>query len=194
MNTSQTNRSVSRRAALAGLGVGGVGVALGTTSRSAAAQDTAAGMAIHPIVGTWLEVSPGVSLTRFGADGAVITAWAANFADGEGNVVFQSPGVGVWEPVDDRSVRFSSVAIYSDAAGTFKATSTLDGYLTVSEDGQTFVDDWTHGTKFTDRDANNNVIGEFTGDGTLPPVTGVRVSVWDVPFPESSPSAATPTT
>ena len=70
------------------------------------------------------------------------------------------------------------------------ATSTLDGYLTVSEDGQTFVDDGTHGTKFTDRDANNNVIGEFTVDATMPPVMGVRVEAWNVPFPDATPEAS----
>ena len=180
MVARQPDRSVSRRAALAGLGAGGLGLAL-ATARPAAAQDAAA-MASHPLVGTWLE-STGGSLARYGPDGSVLVAWAGNFADPSGNVIFQSPGVGVREPVDDRSARFTAVALYSDAAGALIGTSTLDGYLTISEDGQTFVDDWTHGTKFTDRDANFNVIGEFTGDADTPPVTGTRVAVWDVPFP-----------
>jgi hypothetical protein len=186
MTTSHIDRSISRRTALAGLGAGGLGVALAATARPAAAQDAA--MASHPLVGTWLaEDSSNVS--RFGADGIVVTAWAANSPDGSGNVVFQSPAVGVWEAVDDRSARFTSVTVYSDAAGTFTGTSTLDGYLTVSEDGQTFVDDWTHGTKFTGRDANNNVIGEFTGGDNPSPVKGLRIAVWNVPFP---PPTATP--
>src|SRR5215213_2274268 len=50
MNTSGTRKSVTRRTALAGLGAGGLGVALAASVRTAAAQDaTAAG----PLVGTW---------------------------------------------------------------------------------------------------------------------------------------------
>ena len=187
MTTSRTDRSVSRRTALAGLGAGGLGLALATTARPAAAQEQAS-LATHPLVGTWLDAG-GANLSRFGADGAVGVAWATNFADGSGNVLFQSPGLGVWEPVDDRSARFTAIAIYSDAAGTLIGTSTLDGYLTVSEDGQTFVDDWTHGTKFTDRDAHFNVIGEFTGDANTPPVRGLRIAAWNVPFPAPTPEA-----
>ena len=180
MTTSHIDRSVSRRTALAGLGACGVGLALAPPG--VAAQEATPGMASHPLVGTWLDAG-GANLARYGADGSVTTAWAANFADGSGNVLFQSPGLGVWEAIDDRSARFTSVTVYSDAAGTFIGTSTLDGYLTVSEDGQTFVDDWTHGTKFTDRDANNNLIGEFTGGANPQPVRGLRIAVWNVPFP-----------
>ena len=55
MTTSNTAPSVSRRAALAGLGAGGLGLALATTSRQAAGQEaTPAPMAGHPIVAAGL--------------------------------------------------------------------------------------------------------------------------------------------
>ena len=56
MTTSHTTPSISRRAALAGLGAGGLGVALAAATRHAAAQEgaTAEAMATHPIVGNWM--------------------------------------------------------------------------------------------------------------------------------------------
>jgi hypothetical protein len=193
MTTSHTDWPVTRRAALAVLGAGGAALALGVTARPAAAQDAAA-MAAHPLVGTWLGQG-GATLSRLSADGSVMIAWSANFVNGAGEVVFQSPGLGVWEPVDGRSARFTAVAVYSDAAGTFTGTSTVDGYLEASEDGQGWTDDWTHGTKFTDRDAAGNVIGEFTGDASTPPVTAIRLKVWDSGvFAVATPAAGTPTT
>ena len=51
MTDHRTESTVSRRTALAGLGAGGLGVALAATSaRHATAQD--AEMANHPLVGT----------------------------------------------------------------------------------------------------------------------------------------------
>ena len=49
MTTSRSDSSVSRRAAVAGLGAGGLGLVM--TGRGASAQD--ADMATHPIVGAW---------------------------------------------------------------------------------------------------------------------------------------------
>ncbi|HYP61589.1 MAG TPA: hypothetical protein VEQ36_14255, partial [Thermomicrobiales bacterium] len=49
------DRTVSRRTALAGLGGGGLGLALSSTLRQASAQDASpAAMAGHPLVGTWI--------------------------------------------------------------------------------------------------------------------------------------------
>jgi hypothetical protein len=59
VSTSHSNDTVSRRAALAGLGAGGLGLALAASGRSAAAQDAAAEMASHPIVGAWNAMTPG---------------------------------------------------------------------------------------------------------------------------------------
>src|SRR5262249_15962415 len=52
MTHHASDRSVSRRIALAGLGAGGLGVALSAATRPAGAQDATAEMANHPLVGT----------------------------------------------------------------------------------------------------------------------------------------------
>src|SRR6185503_897035 len=55
MTTLNTAQSVSRRTALAGLGAGGLGLALAARGHRAAAQEsTPDAMAGHPIVGTWI--------------------------------------------------------------------------------------------------------------------------------------------
>ena len=55
MTTSNPVSTVSRRAALAGMGAGGLGAALVATASHAAAQDaTPSPMAGHPMVGTWI--------------------------------------------------------------------------------------------------------------------------------------------
>ena len=54
--TSQTDHPISRRSALAGLGAGGLGLALANAARPANAQD--AEMANHPMVGIWLAITP----------------------------------------------------------------------------------------------------------------------------------------
>src|SRR5438045_3389415 len=55
MTPSHTAQSVTRRTALAGLGAGGLGLALASTARQASAQEaTPVPMAGHPLVGTWI--------------------------------------------------------------------------------------------------------------------------------------------
>lgn len=58
MTTSNASQSVTRRTALAGLGAGGLGVAIAASVRGVAAQDATAEMATHPIVGLW-QLDPG---------------------------------------------------------------------------------------------------------------------------------------
>ena len=77
MTTRQTDRSVSRRTALAGLGAGGLGAALALAGRPAAAQGT--DLAGHPLAGAWLamanppqpEAPPVAVPSFFNADGTV---------------------------------------------------------------------------------------------------------------------------
>ncbi len=197
MTPRQPTTAVSRRAALAGLGTAGLGLALAAGPRITVAQDAATDMAGHPMVGTWLGGDGGGSMSQFGPDGLMSITGPANFVDGSGNLVFQSTAVGVWEPADARSVRFTAVWFRSDAAGTFTGTTTLDGYLEVSDDGQRWTDDLSHGSTFTDRDAGGAVTGEFVLDPSMPPATGLRIGVRNVPFPkatQATPAAGTPTT
>jgi hypothetical protein len=192
MTTPRRATSVSRRAALAGLGAGGLGLALAATSRHAAAQDaTSEAMASHPIVGTWNAMTPGgPALAVFSADGTVIIVVPASQAGPQG-VTFVSAQPGTWEPISARGVHFTGVQLHSDASGTYTGSVTIDGYPVVSEDGQTILDDQSQGN-FTMRDAAGAVVQEMPTAGA-PPVTGARIGVGSPGFPEGTPAASTPT-
>ena len=138
MTTPQTGNAVSRRTALAGLGAGGLGLALAATARPAAAQDaTAEAMANHPIVGAWMVAAPtGPALAVFLADGTNIQGVPTAQAGPQG-VTFTGAQVGTWEPVSERGIHFTGVQLLTDATGAFVGTVTIDGHPVVSEDGQT---------------------------------------------------------
>jgi hypothetical protein len=185
MTTSNTRPSVSRRAALAGLGAGGLGLAFAAGRHGAAAQDAAT----HPIVGVWMVTTRfGPAPSIFAADGTVTIARPATQAGPQG-VAFVSSEVGTWEPISERGVHFTSVHLQSDANGTYTGSVTIDGHPIVSEDGQSFVDD-SPDSGPTIRDAAGNVVAAPRGQ---PPVTGVRMRIGSPGFPEATPTAGTPT-
>ena len=189
MTTSHTTPSISRRAALAGLGAGGIGLALADVP-VAAAQDADA-MATHPIIGVWnVKAPPGPSLAVFLADGTNIQAVAATQAGPDG-VVFVSTQVGSWEPVSERGVHFTGVQLHSDADGNLVGTVEIDAYPVVSEDGQSLLDDDPRSGPLV-RDAAGNVIANLRGTGG-PPATGVRMGVGASGLPTATPPAGTPT-
>ena len=73
MTTSNTGPCTSRRTALAGLGAGGLGLALAVAGQSAVAQDAASEMATHPIVGVWMVTTPaGLAPGVFSPEGTVV--------------------------------------------------------------------------------------------------------------------------
>jgi len=129
----------------------------------AAAQDATPITAGHPLVGTWLIMSPaGVNVATF---------------------------MGTWEPLDERKAHFTVVAVLSDAKGTYLGTATLQGYPLVGADGQTFTDMEPEG-RITVRDAANGVVSD---QGTFAAgVTATRMSPNSVIFPEAAPADATP--
>ncbi len=127
MMTRQPDRSVSRRAALTGLGVSGAALAL-AAARPAAAQDTASPAADtvrHPLAGTWIVTFQNP------ADMPTIAVWGA---DGS----FVAPGnlFGVWEASGPRTALFTWVTFFEDTSGYLVVTGTI----TVEESG----DEWTH--------------------------------------------------
>jgi hypothetical protein len=188
MTSANTDRSVSRRTALAGLGAGSLGLAFTARGRETAAQDTAA-MAAHPIVGVWQVTTPGgPAIAVFSADGVNIQAVTAT-APGQAGVTYVSTEIGTWEPVSDRGVHFTSCQLFSDANGAFTGTLTIDGYPVVSEDGQTFLDDQSQ-VVITVRDAAGAILQQMPGAGA-PPVTGIRMGVGAPGFPDGP--GATPT-
>jgi hypothetical protein len=198
MTASSTAAAVSRRTALAGLGVGGLGLAFAATARRTAAQDTASGAtAGHPLVGVWLAmvpVTPGAPLVPissiYTADGQIVTAWPVTQAGAQG-VTFASSVVGTWEGTGARSAHFTAVQVLSDATGAFTGTVTIDGYPTVSEDGLSFTDDAPE-SKLTVRDPTGTIVMVIGGDGSFPPVTATRMGVGSPGFPTGTPVPGTP--
>lgn len=192
MTIPRSSDSVSRRTALAGLGVGGLGIALTATTRQASAQEaTPDAIAGHPIVGVWNVITPGgPSLGVFLPDGTNIQGIPAT-QTGPNGVEFVSAQVGRWEPIDARGVHFTSTQLHSDATGAFIGSVTIDGYPVVSEYGRTLRDDQSRSV-VTIRDAAGAVLRQVPGTGS-PPVTGIRMGVGAPGFPEGTPAAATPT-
>jgi len=192
MTTSRPTNPVSRRAALVGLGAGGLAVTLAASARPAAAQDaTSEAMAGHPIVGVWNVVTPrGPAPGTFFPNGIALITPQVTQAGPRG-VTFVTSNPGVWEPISERGVHFTVVQIHSDATGTFTGSVTIDGYPAVSEDGLSLFDDQAQGT-ITIRDAGGAIVDQILTAGA-PPVTGTRMGVGAPGFPEGTPTAATPT-
>jgi hypothetical protein len=196
MTRPMTN-PVSRRTALAGLGAGGVGLALAATAQHASAQDTAAEMATHPLVGTWMT---GTGTGDFGvahwdADGDMTLNGLLPTPGPDGTVIHGSPFAGVWEPDGDRGIHHTMMALTYDAAGAVTGSVTVDGYPVATEDGDAFWDDGTRAV-VTLRDAAGAVSQETTG---VPAVAGVRMMPGKPGYDEllamlAARPAATPTT
>jgi hypothetical protein len=164
-------------------------VGIGRGSFGIAAQEDADALAGHPLVGTWLAIAPGgASPETFSADGSFIASPPILEAGSEG-VTFLSPLLGVWESTGERSGHFTAVQALSDASGIYTGSLTIDGYLDVSEDGQSFIDDGPE-TTLTFRDTANAIVAVIkpyeAGDGSVPPVTAIRMVVDDPGFPEAT--------
>jgi hypothetical protein len=196
MTTHSRRHSVSRRSALAGLGAGGLGLALAIREGTAAAQDGDGDLAGHPLVGTWAVLTPGgVVPQTHGPDGSMIAAFPPNYVDPMLGLTFQGPALGRWESTGAHGGRFTFIQALSDDAGASVGTWQLAGDLEASEDGQTWV-----GTpsRIIVRDVANAVIfdQEMSSD---PPVTATRVGatiesvVLPVATPAATPTAGTPT-
>jgi hypothetical protein len=173
MNTSQTNRSVSRRAALAGLGVGGVGVALGTTARSATAQETTTA---HPLVGAWrLSNDPNdpanVGLGAFHADGIYVSV-ASDIGT----------GISAWRATGDRTAEATGLAHDTAEHNNFGGTVKIWMSIEVDATGNAL----TAAVFVHVLNPSGTVVLEFNFTAT-----GTRIEVEPMP-PLATPAAATP--
>ena len=171
--------------------------AIGRGSLRTAAQEEVSVLAGHPLVGTWLAMAPaGASPETFFADGSFVAS-PPIIENGPAGVMFLSPLFGTWESTGERSGRFTGVQALSDESGAYTGTLTIDGHLQVSEDGQSFVDDSPE-TTLTFRDPANAVVAVISpygegSDGSIAPVTGIRMGVGAPGFPEATDDgAATP--
>ena len=174
--TASPNDTMSRRTALAALGAGGLGAALVARGGGAAAQDAAATMANHPIVGVWMVAAPtGPALAVFSADGTNVQG-VPTAQPGPQGVTFTGAQVGTWEPVSERGIHFTGVQLLTDATGAFVGSVTIDGHPVVSEDGRTLVDESPE-TTIIIRDAAHNIVEVITPYPGGVPATGVRMGV-----------------
>ena len=191
MTTRPSNRPVSRRSALAGLGVGGLGLTLAAPSRRAIAQEAGGDLAGHPLVGTWAVMSPGgVNPQTHGPDGSVIAAFPPNYVDPVLGLTFQGSALGRWESTGARGGRIAFIQALSDGDGAYVGTFQFEADLDASEDGQS----WTGGApRIVVRDAGNAGIFDQVVP-VDPPVTATRVgaTIDSVVLPVATPAAGTP--
>jgi hypothetical protein len=183
---SRSDRSLSRRTALAGLGVGSLVAGLGTRSAGAAQAPVTAD---HPLVGMWLAMAnppraedpkfPAPSL--FAADGTVVLGFVPAAIGMDGSIQFVGAPMGVWEPHDEWTGHFTAVQAIADATGALVGSATIDGYPRVDEDGTTFFDDLSLVT-VTIRDAAGAIVTVVPGTGGRP-ITAVKMRVGVPGFP-----------
>lgn len=183
MTPCQLTMPVSRRAALAGLSAGGLGLALAATAHPADAQEASpAPAAPHAIVGTWvLHFDPGPpaplapTVTIFGSDGSFIDA-------GEGHA-------GVWEASGPTTVLATWVHVFPQN-NNYIAVS---GTITLDPSGDT----WTQPYSLMVVSATGKVLR--TGHGTahgqrLHAVPEDEIGRPLAVVPTWTPASATPTT
>jgi hypothetical protein len=161
------------------LALAGVGVAAHLTAPSAAREGPPTSLEGHPLVGSWVALTPfGASAETFAADGSFVAGYPV-VEQGPMGAAYYSSGVGVWESTGPQSGHFTSIQAITDASGASLGTLTIEGHLDVSDDGQHFVDDSPE-TTLTYRDASGTVtatITPFLGSGPVTPVTGTRMAV-----------------
>jgi hypothetical protein len=194
MSNGQNSHVPSRRAVVASLGAGGLGLALAARSGVAIAQDNSGDLAGHPLVGTWLVMTPGAVVPQsHGPDGSILAAFPPNYVDPILGLTFQGVALGRWESTGARSGRFTFIQALSDDAGAYIGTWQLAGYLEASEDGQSWVGGQIP-SRVIVRDAGNTVIFDEE-EPVDQPVTATRVGATaeSVVLP-ATPAAATPAT
>lgn len=200
MDETTIDRRVSRRTALAGLGAGGVGLAMTAAYQRSAAQDATPDMASHPMVGTWLtgRSAADIDVTYWAPDGTMIVSGNLVSVGQNGALGFSNIPMGVWEPVSESGIHFTFTAANFDAAGNYTGNATVDGYPVASDDGSTFWDDGSQ-VRVTIRDATGAVVQVIGEDGSVPGIGGVRMVPGNAGYDEllsflASKQSGTPTT
>lgn len=184
-------RPLSRRTALAGLGVGTLGLfASHVASVSAgdaisSTSDASTTDACHPLTGLWLSHialsaegdQTAAAPAFFGADGTAVLVYPCAEADENGTQI-RGLALGTWAPIDDHEARFTAVQVCFGADGTYQGTRTYDGYPVVSDDGTSFEvkDEFD---LMTVRDAGNAIIASLAGGRRM---TGLRMTPGNAGF------------
>ncbi len=196
MNASRSGPTITRRAAIAGGGAAGTGIALSVMSNPSSAQSDE--LAVHPLTGTWLTHANALltgtqqvpHIAQFRADGTVLLMVPPSDIGPDGPIL-QSACVGIWEAHDARRGHFNASQSMCDFDGNVVNVVTVDGYPLVSGDGESFEDDGEL-VIVTIRDATGVVVDTFPGVGANP-VRGRRLTFETAMFPESLGETATPT-
>lgn len=187
---------LTRRTALAGIGAGGLGLALAAAVRPAAAQE--ATLADHPLTGVWLvSANPALPdtpmvphISIFASDGTC-TLFAPASDTGPGGVTLQTPCVGIWRAYDEQRAQFRVVQTFSSSEGAVTGGLAIDGFPLVAEDGLSFEDDGQM-VQITILDPVGGVVDSFPGAGGRP-VRGRKLTFDSMAFPEPLAEAGTPT-
>ena len=154
MTNAQATPAITRRTAIAGLTVSGIGMALASASQHAAAQEsTPAAMSGHPIVGTWI----------FDRDNAVPTETPSIVVfTADGGLTDPSQGVaGVWQATGPRSAAWTLVAFIQGGAGGYvavRSTAEVDASGNALAGPHSFTIVAPDGTVITSGNANSTAI------------------------------------
>ena len=198
MTSPRSTPSVSRRTTLAALAAAGLGASVATRAQATSIRQDTKDYSDHPFCGSWMAMA----LPSY-EGGPPVPAVSINFADGStyyefplsqrGNdgVQFVSGHAGTWEPYDERTGHFSNIQFVSNLDGDVVSIILIDGYPQVSEDGQTFIDDF-HLSTVTILDASGNVVAEILPGSPAPPITAKRMSPGVFGFPNDGTPEASP--
>ncbi len=166
-------------------------VGIGKAEPGEAAKQQATDLSGHPLVGSWVGMTPGGPVPAiFHPDGSFVAAFGSNAIDPGLGLFFQGPAIGRWEVVGERGSHFTAIQKLTAPDGTLLGTFQFEGHPEVSEDGQTFVDSTPQ--RVVTRDAQNAV----TFDQILPadpPVRGYRLTPNGVDLPAAAQASASPT-
>ena len=183
-------RAFSRRSALAGFGIGSLGLfashITNATALDAVSYSSTRILDEHPLTGLWLSHialsaegdQTAAAPAFFGADGTAVLVYPCAAASENGTQI-RGLALGTWAPIDDTQARFTAVQVCFGADGSYQGTRTYDGYPVVSDDGASFTvkDEFD---LVTVRDAGNAIIQSLSGGGRH--MTGTRMTPGNVGF------------
>lgn len=182
----QTDHPISRRSALAGLGAGGLGLALTNAVHPANAQDASpTALASHPFVGTWI-------VDRDPNDPTEIPTY--NVVTSDGTIIDPTVGgVGVWEATGPNTANFTLTGTIIELNAYFLVRSSI----TIDADGGYATNNYSS----TIVAADGTVMEDLTSAGDTANYIRLLLEPVDAtgPLPEfpawtpAPPSAATPT-
>lgn len=190
-----TERSLTRRSALAGIGGGSLGLLLRSPvtanqyvdsgGSGASVPVTTAG---HALSGTWLSIiglpsNPNVPVavpSTLAPDGTAMFIFPGAEAASHG-IEIRGVALGCWEPMSPMAGHFTVIQVLSDLEGAYIGTVTVDGFAILGDDRQSYeVEGSDH--LFTVRDRQNTVV-DILGSSAANPMRGFRMRAGDPAFP-----------